>query len=486
MPSKEEILFGKIAVESGFLTQEQVDSAVAVQESSNYARPLGVILVEQGYLTDEELAKVLDLQMQNLQAPVEHSREKKEDAIFGKLVVKRTPATSEDVNRALRYQASLERKGIFRRLGQILVELGLLEPGQVQSMLEYQRTQILVCDTCFAQFNIRDYAPGRRYRCKRCGTILAVPRRLYTVEVVETIKGWESDSVEVELAESLGLLAGGDEPGLAGESGRTRAGVREAPPVPAAVRKASASPSRAASAHAPATASRASGRSGTPGKATSAKSAPARAAAPPSESGVQPVSADESDRPVKVLGQMLVEKGLVSAEIVDRCVQLQMAAQQQGLRRTLGEILVAEGYLTQAQLDRVLAEQESTFQKRDPLTRRKLEDIIFGRLAVSQGLAGQDDINEALRQQAHIESREGRYVRLGRILVDNGVLTLPQVVRLLEYQKKRILICEQCMAQYNIQGLRPGKSYRCKKCGAPLAVPLEISSLDVDGSVADG
>lgn len=66
---------------------------------------------------------------------------------------------------------------------------------------------------------------------------------------------------------------------------------------------------------------------------------------------------DSDKRPVPLLGDYLINLGFVTAAHIHVALQVQAEAAKSGLRRSLGEILISQGRLTQAQLDSAIAEQ---------------------------------------------------------------------------------------------------------------------------------
>lgn len=58
-----EVRFGKVAVDMGFITMEQMLNAIEVQvrENINFGthRKIGVILLEEGHITPEQIDEVL-------------------------------------------------------------------------------------------------------------------------------------------------------------------------------------------------------------------------------------------------------------------------------------------------------------------------------------------------------------------------------------------------------------------------------------------
>ncbi len=189
MASDEEILFGKIALRHGFVAAPQLRKAIQEQERAPFPRPLGAILVDLGFINLDQLGRILEIQQQNLQKPATgHAPATKDDAIFGRLVVKRGFATQEQVNEGLRIQEQREIQGRSQRLGEVLVERGYVTPAQVERVLEIQEKKILACDGCGAKYNVEGYEQGRRFKCKRCGAPLTVPESLQEVAVDDNIE----------------------------------------------------------------------------------------------------------------------------------------------------------------------------------------------------------------------------------------------------------------------------------------------------------
>ncbi|NUN48903.1 MAG: hypothetical protein HUU15_08765 [Candidatus Brocadiae bacterium] len=184
MLTKADILFGKIAVKAGMVSDAQIDECVHIQEEMQQRKPLGMILLEKGYVTEDQLVRIIEIQKQNLQEKAVNSRTKREDGMFGRIVLKLGYATEEQVHEAVRVQAKVE-EDIFLRLGEIMVRKGWLTPEQVQSVLEYQKTKIVVCPECQTQFNVIMFTEGTELACYKCGASLKVPDRLTHVGAEE-------------------------------------------------------------------------------------------------------------------------------------------------------------------------------------------------------------------------------------------------------------------------------------------------------------
>jgi hypothetical protein len=98
------------------------------------------------------------------------------------------------------------------------------------------------------------------------------------------------------------------------------------------------------------------------------------------------------------------------------------------------------------------------------------EDVLFGRIAVRKQFLSEEDAERALKKQKALEEK-GEKKRLGEILVEYRLLTPDQVDAILAIQKKSILECPKCSAAFNVEGMKPGKKFRCKVCKTSLRVP---------------
>jgi hypothetical protein len=174
-----------------------------------------------------------------------------------------------------------------------------------------------------------------------------------------------------------------------------------------------------------------------------------------------------------LLGKLALAHGLLTREQLDAAVQ-----EQEASKRRLGEVLVERGVISRNDLQVLLAEQERNLQKRHSTTLIRKQDSLFGKVAVGLKLVRTEDANACVREQARLESL-GRRVRLGKIMVQNGLLTMEQVGQVLDYQKKQILYCEACDALFNAPKGEAGKTYQCRNCGAALTSPSRVTTCDV-------
>lgn len=132
--------------------------------------------------------------------------------------------------------------------------------------------------------------------------------------------------------------------------------------------------------------------------------------------------------PSRLLGELLVERGLISAADLESAL-----GEQRSTGRRLGEVLVSRGALTGAQLTRALAEQYGIELSAETASTLETAPAAapwqpLGRLLVSQGTISQAALDEALATQR----RSGR--RLGDVLVSEHGVTMLQLAAALSEQ----------------------------------------------------
>ncbi|MBI4578033.1 MAG: hypothetical protein HY722_17360, partial [Planctomycetes bacterium] len=186
-----------------------------------------------------------------------------------------------------------------------------------------------------------------------------------------------------------------------------------------------------------------------------------------------------------LLGEIALARGYLTRAALDAALDAQELDEAHGGAASLGEVLIAQGALDPGRLEELMRLQDEAFRGTDPVSRRPREDILFAQLAVQKGLVSQPEMNRVLRTQGLL-AEQGRRVPLGRILVDQGLLSTHLVQNLLAFQRKRILRCPACGAQFTVHRYRAGNRYRCARCPGELEVPSRLGSLEVEGVIDGG
>ena len=184
-----------------------------------------------------------------------------------------------------------------------------------------------------------------------------------------------------------------------------------------------------------------------------------------------------------MLGQIAVEKGLITPEQLDECIREQesSAGQKPGPRtptRPLGVVMLSRGVIEQKDLEGLLEEQDRRVKTVDPRPRQQKVEYLFGQLLVKNNLATQLQVNKCLEVQIKLTEKGVQPVpRLGELLVEHGFVDKKTVTEVLRMQDKDLLFCTGCGRQYNVVGAENGRTYKCKECGGVMLRRSLLESL---------
>ncbi len=164
-----------------------------------------------------------------------------------------------------------------------------------------------------------------------------------------------------------------------------------------------------------------------------------------------------------LIGQIALERGLLSQEQLRQCLDLQAG---QPAPKSLGALLVELGFLTEAQISLLCEEQKRRLAEDMATAPAPKDEFAFGRLLVKGGHATQEQVNEALRAQQDLAERNVRK-RLGELLVEAGHLGPDAVRAVLKQQGKVLMSCTFCGRHMNVVEAIADRA-ACTKCGMPL------------------
>ncbi|MEK7866032.1 MAG: hypothetical protein AAB434_05070, partial [Planctomycetota bacterium] len=145
MDSPKEVLIGRLAVERGFISEEELVQALEAQASMG-AVPIGELLVQLNLLNRQQLSQLVATQRENLSAPSPYTQGKEVAAdLLGKHAVDLGLLSPEQLKETIREQGVLARRGKPMRLGELLVEKGFLSVEQVEQLLGKQGKRLMRC-----------------------------------------------------------------------------------------------------------------------------------------------------------------------------------------------------------------------------------------------------------------------------------------------------------------------------------------------------
>jgi serine/threonine protein kinase/Tol biopolymer transport system component len=176
------------------------------------------------------------------------------------------------------------------------------------------------------------------------------------------------------------------------------------------------------------------------------------------------------------LGKMAVDWGLITPDQLRFTLSEQSRDIEEGRPtvRRLGEILVANGFITKNQLDALLVDQRS--KTGDP-TLAIGQDMRLGQHLVQKGVISQRQLNECLRLQAEaLEAGRHPLPSLGDLLVDKKYVKADDLRRVVDGQQRATLVCVICSKRYPVTGFDPTKAYRCRECKGDLVSTVGMMS----------
>jgi hypothetical protein len=167
-------MLGRLAISHGFISPEQLQVAVGIQEKlmkAGVRKLLGTVLVEEGFIKNSDLKKLLALQS----FQDRHNTDKS----LGDLIVENGIAPAAAVEEALRDQKeAFQRDGFSPSLDQILVKKGVINDQQRRAVLRLSRrmsganatSDVLVgvkeCPSCV------EVIPLQSLQCPKCHYVL--------------------------------------------------------------------------------------------------------------------------------------------------------------------------------------------------------------------------------------------------------------------------------------------------------------------------
>jgi hypothetical protein len=168
--------------------------------------------------------------------------------------------------------------------------------------------------------------------------------------------------------------------------------------------------------------------------------------------------ADTRENP-HLIGQIAVAEGWITPAQLESCM-----ARQAGERppRPLGKHLVESGALSEEKLAAVVRIQETRF---DRVAAEPAKGGLFGQLAIRLGYLKPDQLHEALRDQ-QTSGRSGSSLLLGQILLRRKALSTDQFLEILRRQDKEVVKCPSCSAFYDLTGQKQTGPFLCTECQA--------------------
>ncbi len=167
-----------------------------------------------------------------------------------------------------------------------------------------------------------------------------------------------------------------------------------------------------------------------------------------------------------LIGKIALREGVITREQLFDCLQ----AQERNPSRSLGSIMVSRGYLTGENVDRLVELQKKVFESAAPDgTAPNRRTVLLGKLLADRGLATEYQVNECLRLQGRMAELGITPVpQLGEILLRRSYVDKGAIETALQLQNLQLYTCPDCGAPIEIGEGSPVKEtgFACAACGA--------------------
>jgi len=131
-------LFGMVALSLGFITKEQLQECLDVQQKFTIPLPLGAIMMARSHITENQLRDVLRVQAKALKGNYRPKTKTQRRKLLGEILIEQGHIDKQTLATALERQETLRNTGFSPRLGELLVYLGKITPDQLKGALAVQ------------------------------------------------------------------------------------------------------------------------------------------------------------------------------------------------------------------------------------------------------------------------------------------------------------------------------------------------------------
>lgn len=166
--------------------------------------------------------------------------------------------------------------------------------------------------------------------------------------------------------------------------------------------------------------------------------------------------------------------GFCTARQIEQCLKIQLSTNE---RLSLGQSLLREGFISDAQYSKILETQRKGARREAAApavwdsppavsrTRRDQQDELLGKLAVREGWITEGEVRSCLRA-----AKAGAAPRsLVEVLVDQGYLDAAGAKELQARLSRRLMSCSTCTVSFTVLSLARSAVVPCPRCRRPLA-----------------
>jgi hypothetical protein len=160
-----------------------------------------------------------------------------------------------------------------------------------------------------------------------------------------------------------------------------------------------------------------------------------------------------------LIGQIALAEGWITSAQLELCMAKQAV---ESPPRPIGKHLVESGALSEEKLAAVVRIQETRFER---VAAEPSRGGLFGQVAVRLGYLKPEQLHDALREQQS-SGRAGSSLLLGQVLLKRKALSTEQFLEILRRQDKEVVKCPSCSAFYDLTGKKQAEPFLCTACQA--------------------
>lgn len=156
MPTKEDEIFGKIAIANNFITKDQLEKALEVVKSEEQTpektRKLSDVLRDQEILNIDEVLAITEAYRRRINlgefatASIKELASRIDDIFFSKIAMLNKIVTREQLSECSKEQINTRRQGQAKKLAEIMLEKAYLADQYILAIFELQQEHRRVND----------------------------------------------------------------------------------------------------------------------------------------------------------------------------------------------------------------------------------------------------------------------------------------------------------------------------------------------------
>jgi len=199
-----DFLLGRIALEKGYVTKEELQDSLTFQER-NPSRQLGWIMINRGYLSQEKLDELLSIQKKAIDTRLKGDIVDKDSVLFGRFLVQKDLITEYQLNECIRILARMAELGItpVPHMSQILMKRGYIDQKKLDMAELLQSEDLYSCPNCMKRLDTKIASKDQdTYTCPSCSVeipVLFVKMGSKFKDQIETLR----EEIDIDLPEEV-------------------------------------------------------------------------------------------------------------------------------------------------------------------------------------------------------------------------------------------------------------------------------------------